>query len=196
MTLKNIEGKYFTTANYDKFTSDIRDVKTEQKEFVNKSYIDEKLININKKFNSNKAKHKEADKTLANLTKIVAEISENRYDLLLGRMYFRGDNGYQNILVFASMLSSLVLHSNRKVTNWILTGISYEKIKAFEPTMSNLANDIVNLKFNNSVLVQISFSSLDSNFILTLYIVYELNTWPRYPSNKFTLKIVYLVQSN
>ena len=40
MTLKNIEGKYFTTANYDKFTSDIRDVKIKQKELVNKSYID------------------------------------------------------------------------------------------------------------------------------------------------------------
>ena len=91
MSLKNIEGKYFTTANYDKFTSDIRDVKIKQKELVSKSDIDKKLININKKFNSNKAKHKEGDKTLANLTKKVAEISENRYDLLLGRMYFTGD---------------------------------------------------------------------------------------------------------
>ena len=43
------------------------------------------------------------------------------------------------------MLRSLTLDNNvKKVTAWILTGISSEKIKAFdtnlEPTMSNLAN--------------------------------------------------------
>ena len=85
-------------------------------------------------------------------------------------MYFTGKDGYQNCLVFAPMISSLVLDSNRKVTNWILTGISSEKIKPFdtglEPTMSNLANGRVNLKFKNPVLVQKSFSSLYSNFVL------------------------------
>ena len=72
---------------------------------------------------------------------------------MLGRTYFTGDDGYQNFLVFATMLSSLMLDSNRKVTEWILTGISYEKIKPFdnafdnglEPTMSNLANGSLNL---------------------------------------------------
>ena len=49
------------------------------------------------------------------------------------------------------MLSSLIVDSNRKVTGWILTGISSEKVKSFdtgiEPTMSNLANGRVDLKF-------------------------------------------------
>ena len=54
-------------------------------------------------------------------------------------------------------------------------------------TMSKLANGRVKSKFKNSALVQKSFSSLYSNFILSLYIVYELNTWPSNPSNKFTL---------
>ena len=54
--------------------------------------------------------------------------------------------------------------------------------------MSNLANVRLNLKINNSVLVQKKFSSLYSNFLLKLYIVYELNTWPRNPANNFTLK--------
>ena len=52
--------------------------------------------------------------------------------------------------------------------------------------MSNLANGGVNLKFNNSVLVQKSVSSLYSNFILN--IVDELNTWPHIPANNFTPK--------
>ena len=45
------------------------------------------------------------------------------------------------------------------------------------------------LKFNNSVLVQVNSSSLYNNFILNLYIVYEVNNWPRNPTNNFTLKI-------
>ena len=82
---------------------------------------------------------------------------EKGYHFLLGRIYFTGDDGYQNFLVFAPMFSSLILNSNKKITNWISTGISSEKAKAFntdlEPTMSNLANGRVTLKFNNSVLV-------------------------------------------
>ena len=73
-------------------------------------------------------------------------------------MYFTEDNGYQNFLVFAQMLISLILDSNKTVANWILNGILSEKIKPFdtnfESTMSNLANGKVILKFNNFVLVQ------------------------------------------
>ena len=72
-------------------------------------------------------------------------------------MYFTDDDGYQNFLVFAPMLRSLIFDSNRKVTDWISIGISSEKIKPFdtdlEPTMSNLGNGRVNLKFDNSALV-------------------------------------------
>ena len=52
-----------------------------------------------------------------------------------------------------------------------------KKIKPFDTNlelrMSNLANGRVKLKFNSSVFVQKSFSSLYSNFILNLYIVYD-----------------------
>ena len=90
-------------------------------------------------------------------------------------MFFTGDNGYQTFLVFSAMLSSLISGSNRKVINWILTGISFEKIKPFDTglqsTMPNLADGSVKLKSNNSVLVQESLSLLYSNFILNLCIV-------------------------
>ena len=86
-------------------------------------------------------------------------------------MHVIGNDSYQNFLVFAPILSSLILDSNKKATNWILTETSSEKIKPFdtnlEPTMSNLADDRLKLKFNYSVLVQKSLSSLYSNFILT-----------------------------
>ena len=89
-------------------------------------------------------------------------------------MYITGDDGYQNFFEFSPMFISLILDGSEKVTNWILTGISSEKLKPFdtnlEPTMSNLANGRVILKYNNSVLVQKIFSSLCSDFILNLYI--------------------------
>ena len=73
--IKSIEGKYLTTADFIKLTSDIFGVKIKQKELINKSDIDRKLININKKITSSKTKHIEADKKLIDLTKQVAEIS-------------------------------------------------------------------------------------------------------------------------
>ena len=73
-------------------------------------------------------------------------------------------------MVFAPILNSLIFDSNKNVTNWILTGISSEKIKPFDtnldPTMTNLAIGRVTLKFNNCVLVQKSSSSLYSKFIV------------------------------
>ena len=64
-------------------------------------------------------------------------------------MCFKGNDGFQNFLVFVPMLSSLVLDSNKNVTNWISTAILSENIKRFytnlEQTMSNLANGRVNV---------------------------------------------------
>ena len=90
------------------------------------------------------------------------------------------------------MFCSLILDSNKKVTNWISIRISSKNIELFdtnlEPTMSNLASGRVTLKFDNSVLVQKMFYSFYSNFMLNLYIVYELSNCPRNPANDFTLK--------
>ena len=64
-------------------------------------------------------------------------------------MCFKGNDGFQNFLVFVPMLSSLVLDSNKNVTSWISTAILSENIKRFytnlEQTMSNLANGRVNV---------------------------------------------------
>ena len=87
-------------------------------------------------------------------------------------MYFTGNDVYQNFLVFVSMLSSIMLDSDKKVTDWISTGISSENIKLFDTNleiiMYNLSNGRLELKFSNSVLVKKVFSSLYNNFILRL----------------------------
>ena len=58
---------------------------------------------------------------------------------MLGKIYFPGNDRYENILVFVSMLNSLILDSIREVTNLIPTAMSSEKIKPFdndlEPTV-------------------------------------------------------------
>ena len=85
-------------------------------------------------------------------------------------------------------ISLLTLDNNTEVANWISIGVSSKKSKPFdtnhEPTMSNLANCGVILKFNNSVYVQKEFSLLYSKFILNFDIAYYLNNWPRNPSKK------------
>ena len=51
--------------------------------------------------------------------------------------------------------------------------------------MSNLANGLTMISYD---LMQKIFSSMTSNFISSLYIVFELNTWPCNPASNFTLK--------
>ena len=91
-------------------------------------------------------------------------------------MCFTANDDYQNFLVFVQALCSLTLGSNKEVTNWPSTRISFSKVKPFNINLNDmyLVHGKVILKFNNSVLVQKKSSSLFSNFILILYKVYEL----------------------
>ena len=78
-----------------------------------------------------KAKPVLAEKNPTDLTKKVLQISRKGYNCLLGRMYFKGDDGYQFFIVFPPMYSLLTLDSNENITNWISIGISPKKFKPF-----------------------------------------------------------------
>ena len=53
----------------------------------------------------------------------MSQISKKGYDFLVDKMYFTGDDGYQDFLVFAPMLNSPTLdNEDKNVTNWISTG--------------------------------------------------------------------------
>ena len=120
--------------------------------------FDDRLTKLNKKSTSNKSKHVETKNKITDLINKVAKIKEKGHEFLLDIMYFTDNNGYQNFIVFAPIFSSLILDSNKKVTNWISTRILSEKIKPFytnlELTMCNLANGKVILKISNSFSVQ------------------------------------------
>ena len=69
--------------------------------------------NLSKKVTSDKRRHLEAEKKLTGLTNKAVQILEKPYNFLLAIMYFTCDDGYQNFSVFAPMLSSLILDSNK-----------------------------------------------------------------------------------
>ena len=62
-------------------------------------------------------------------------MSERGYDFFVSITYFTGNGSYQNFLFFATMLSSIILDINKKISNWIFTGISFEKIKSFDTNL-------------------------------------------------------------
>ena len=68
-------------------------------------------------------------KKIADIANKIVQIAGKRLEFLLGTMYFIGNDGDQNFLVFASVLNSLILDSNRNVINQTSTGISSEKAK-------------------------------------------------------------------
>ena len=63
-------------------------------------------------------------------------------------MYFTGDDGYQNFHFFVPFVSSLVLDSNKNVTNSISTGISTEKTKLFDTNLEMTTSNLEIWKFN------------------------------------------------
>ena len=92
-------------------------------------------------------------------------------------MYFTVfDDASPNLLALSPIFRSLMLNSNKKVTNWISTGKTSEKTKPFDTnpewTVSNLSNGRVIFKFVKPVFVQKNFSSLYSRFILNVYKVF------------------------
>ena len=107
---------------------------------------------------------------------------------LLGRIYFKDDDGYQKVLVFAPVLNSVTLDNSKRVTDWLSTQVPPEKRGPINTSFVLIMPNRINLKFNNSVLEQKNSSSLYSNFILNLSIVDELNNWLRNFSNNFALK--------
>ena len=117
---------YITTPEFNRLTAENFTAWLTQANLVNKTDFDNnKLININKKITSNKTKYVEAEKNSWYNKQSCANIRTGIW-FLLGRMYFTGNDGYQNFQVFASMLISLILDSNKEVCH--MTKMNYNKV--------------------------------------------------------------------
>ena len=129
--IDNNHNKYITTQEFNKLTVDSfvailiqakLATKSDVDDFVEKTDIDDKLNNLNKNVVSNKICRGWKETKWSN-KKHCTNIRKWIWFFLIGRMYFTGDDGYQNFLVFVSMLSSLIVNNNKKATNWISLGI-------------------------------------------------------------------------
>ena len=92
---------------------------------------------------------------------------------MLGRIYFTSNNGSQNTFVYQPTLDILELKKDKctvYVLNWKSNGRYNSKFKPLYTA------------FLHSILL--SFLSKIAN----VYIVYDLDVWPRNPTNNFKFK--------
>ena len=95
-------AKYIANQELNKSTAENFAARLTQANSVSKTDFDNKLINFNRKFTSNKRKYLEVLIKLNNLT-------TKYYNFLLGRMYFTSNDGSQITFVNQSTLDTLEL---------------------------------------------------------------------------------------
>ena len=106
-------SKYFTPQEFNKLTAKNVEARLKQTDLVNKTDFDNKLTSLNRRINSNKTKHLEVQKKLNSL------ITKD-YNVFLGRIYFTGNDGSQNMFVYQPTFNVLEL-KNDKCTEYIIS---------------------------------------------------------------------------
>ena len=122
-----MKNKYFTTSDYNKFTSNTLDAKITQKKLVNESDLNEKIKTL---------ATKEEIKTLATRAELKVEQDEivkfQTYDLsfFIGQSYFNND-GAQFYLILQPSYRTITAFSILPftVSEWESKGLSNEKFK-------------------------------------------------------------------
>ena len=102
--IKELEDKYLTTPEFNKFSAEIFVEKLKQAKlktkscitnFITKTSFDEKLRTTNNKVTtSNQTKHLEDEMKLIDLSKRYSQIPITEFDFVLDRMYFISNDGY------------------------------------------------------------------------------------------------------
>ena len=86
-------------------------------DFVEKTEFDDKLKNLNEKVTSKKTKHLEAERKFTDLTNKVVQTSEKGYDFCYEKCLLQMMVDITFFQFLPPILSSLILDSNKKVTN-------------------------------------------------------------------------------
>ena len=154
--------------------------------FVKKTDFNGKLKNINKKLTSNKAWHTEDNKKLDDLAKEFKHLSKKVYNFFLGRIFFTCDDGSQGMFVFQPTFYT-IKHVNNvsfRKSKWIYHSES-KSLHELALVITSLGHKM-ELRFSNGVLAVMQNNCKTT--IANVYIVYELDTWPRYVLNNFSIK--------
>ena len=174
--------KYITTPEFNKLTAESFAVRLKQANLVIKTDFDNRLTSFNRGITSNKTKHLEVQKKLNSL------ITKD-YNFFLGRNYFTGNDGSQNTFVYQPTLDILELKKGTDVLSWKSNGVLNSKLKPLYTTFLNsikLSGYRMRIKFNKDPLTVEQNNYLTK--IVNVYIVYELNTLPKNPTNNFKFK--------
>ena len=152
---------------------------------MRKTDFDNKLINFNRKITSNKTKYLEVLKKLNSLT-------TKDYKFFLGTIYLASNDGSQNTFFYQPIIDTLEL-KNDKGTDYILgwksKGLYTFKLK---PLYTAFLHSIklslyrIGIKFDKDPLTVEQNNYLTK--IATVYIVYDLDAWPRNPTNNFKFR--------
>ena len=149
---------------------------------MNKTNFDDKLISFYKRITSNKTKSLEVQKKLDSLI-------TRDYNFFLDRTYFISNDESQNTFVYQPTLDVLELKKD-KDTDYVLSWKSNEVFNSkLKPLYTALLNSIKN--WQDPLAVE------QSNYlskIVNAWIVYDLDAWPRNPTNNLKPRIAYLEQ--
>ena len=131
--MSEMEIKYLTSSDYNKFTSNALDAKITQKKLVNESYLNEKIKTL---------ETKEELKTLATKAELKAEqdkiVKLQTYDLSLfiGQSCFNND-GAQLYLIFQPTYKTITFSGLPfTISEWESKGLSNEKFKPYTANKS------------------------------------------------------------
>ena len=176
-------AKYITSLEFNRLIVENFAARLKQASLVTKADFDNKLTSFNKRITSDKTKHLAVQKTLNSpITK--------GYNFFLDRIYFTSDDGSQNMFVYQLTFNVLEL-KNDKGTKYIIScksiGIYNSKVialhGAFLPNMKYFRNKI-GIHFNSTPFV-IEQNNCTTK-IVNVYIVYDLDNWPKTPLRNFT----------
>ena len=110
----------YITPEFNKLAGEKFTERLKEANLVNKTDFDNKLISFNRKITSNKTKNLEVHEKLNSLM-------TKDYNFFLGRIYFTGNDGSQNMFVYQPTLQTLEL-KKKKVMTMFLAGNQREYI--------------------------------------------------------------------
>ena len=116
-----MQNKYFTTSDYNKFTSNTLDAKITQKKLVNESYLNKKTKTLATTEEIKTATKAEQDK--------IVKFQTYDLNLFIGQSYFNND-GAQVYLIFQPIYKTITTFSGLPYTfsEWESQGLSNENL--------------------------------------------------------------------
>ena len=178
-------SKYIATQEFNKLTVENFATRLKQATLVSKIDFDNKLTSFNRQITSNKIKNVDVQRKLNSL------ITKD-YTFFLGRIYFASKDGSQNTFVYPPIFDALELKTYKGtdyVLSWKSKGVYNSKLKPLYTAFLHsikLSQYRVGTRFDKDPLAVEQKNYLTK--IVNVYIVYDVDAWPRNPTNNFKLR--------